>query len=260
VLVNRDQADTWPREACTFGPSGAGGLALVVGDSHGASLVEPVVELAAARDLATAGWFRAGCPASRAVPDHHPRCAGWQEAVLTQVRALQPHLVVIANRSTDYTTDPPEPATFGPIGLAGGQRAVGEDERVEVWGAGLRAFVQEVRALGAVVVVVGGPPTYRGEFPVPTVLRPGAPPPRLARADIDRRHRPVVAEERAVLADLDGVAYVDPVPLLCEADACTAQVAGRWTHQDAVDLNDHGGELLRPVLDRAWAAAEATGR
>lgn len=258
VLVNRDLPNEWPREACTFGPTdgSADGMVLVVGDSHGASLVEPMVELAEPRGLAVAGWFRAGCPASLATPEHYPRCSAWQRLVLDQVRELQPELVVIANRSTDYTTDVPRaPAPLGRTSVAGGPVASSEEQRLRTWAAGLEAFVAEVRALGPAVVVVGGPPTYRHEFPVPSVLRPGAPPPEVPRSEIDDRHDPVVAAEVAALAELGaggGVAHLDPVPLLCDPDACRAQIDGRWTHQDAVDLNDPGARLLLPALADAW--------
>jgi peptidoglycan/LPS O-acetylase OafA/YrhL len=263
VLINRDLANEWPRDACTFGAAAGdgGGLVLVVGDSHGASMVEPMVELAEPRGVAVAGWFRAGCPASFAVPEHYPRCAEWQRLVLDQVRELQPELVVIANRSTDYTTDVPRaPAPLGRTAVAGGPVADSEADRIRTWAEGLGVFVAEVRALGPPVLVVGGPPTYRNEFPVPSVLRPDATPPEVPRRDIDDRHGPVVAAEVAALAALaeaGGVTYLDPVPLLCEADACRAQIDGRWTHQDAVDLNDPGARLLLPDLDDAWQALEA---
>lgn len=258
LLYNRDLANVLPA-SCTVEPSGpASGRVLVVGDEHAASVSTTVLEALGPQGAIVTTWARAGCPMSAVTPARYDRCEEWQAEVLDLVEEVRPQLVVLANRSTAYTTDvAPPPAVVGAIELPTEPAPSDEEGAVELWGEGLRTIVARIRETGAAVVVVGGPPTYRDRFPTASVLHPDPQPPARPRAEVDAEHDPVVAAEREALDGLDGVAYVAPVPELCGEDLCRASVAGRWTHLNAFDLNDHGARLLEPALQAAVSEALA---
>ena len=254
VIVNREMANTWRSEACTTDPPGgpATGTVLVLGDYHADSLSTAVLDVAATRHLRVAEWGRAGCPFTAAPPHGYPACGEWQRKAMDLVDQLHPDLVVIGNRSTAYTTDVDRQvgSNAGRIERPDGRASRTEAQATDAWDAALNVTLRSLHERGVPVVVVGAPPGYRGTFPTPSILRPSLEPPVRSRAAVDATHDPVVAAERKAVAGIPGVAYIDPVPILCRR-TCTPVQSGRWLYYDAFHLNNRGSRLLVPALSAA---------
>jgi peptidoglycan/LPS O-acetylase OafA/YrhL len=261
VVPNREMVADWRADACTFPPPGraAVGTVLVLGDTHADSVSTAVADVVARRGFATALWARAGCPMLGASPGHYPACDDWQRWALALVDRLHPALVVVANRSTAYTTDP-DPA-FGSnasrVRLPDGSEASSDAEAVGAWGAGLRALLDRLDRRGVPVLVVGPAPGYRDSFPRDrlSVAFPDATVPSRARADVEAERAAVVAaERRAVAAGRaagDAVAYVDPLPALCPGATCRPYAAGHWLYAGPFELTNRGSRLLVPAVEDA---------
>lgn len=261
LLLNIDLPREWPGEVCTTEPPGRGavGTVLVLGDNHADAVSTAAIEVAGSRHLRVAQWTRSGCPFVDAVPEAYPECASWQRDALALVRDLDPEVVVVANRSTSYTSDlraGGATSTVRHLVAPDGTVARSTDDAVALWQRALRTTVERLRARGVAVVVVGGAPLYRTSFPSPSILRPSTEAPVVARAAVDALHDPVVAAERRALRGLELVAYVDPVPVLCRS-TCSPVFRGQWRYLDGYDLNQPGSHLLAPALGRAVDGALA---
>jgi hypothetical protein len=255
-ILNRDLPAIVEPAKCRFGPNGASGHVLVVGDELANGLVPAVVDAAAARGLSTVQSTRAGCPfVLSVVPAGHPRCGEWQDAVISEVRDDPPAALVIASQAPRYLagarpTDvadnlgAPVPATVG----------------LRDWSEHLGATVDQLHREGVPVIVVGPVPDYGSKFPRDTtsILRPSLPVPTLDRAQVEQQTDPLRQETRKALRDQSGIAFVDPIPRLCDADTCSAVEAGRWTYLGPADLTALGARRLRPDLDRALGAVLAS--
>jgi peptidoglycan/LPS O-acetylase OafA/YrhL len=261
VIWNRDMVADWRADACTFPPPGPGparGTVLVVGDTHADGVSTAVGDVVWPRGLAVAEWARAGCPMLGATPAHYPACEGWQGKVLALVDRLHPVLVVVANRSTAYTTDP-DPAVgsnASRIRRPDGSEASGAAEAEAAWGAGLRALLDQLHRRGAAVLVVGPAPGFRDGFPRDrlSVAFPHATVPSRRRAEVAAERAGVVAAERRAVAEARSsgaaVRYVDPFDLLCPGPVCRPFRNGHWLYSGPFELNNRGSRLLdAPVAD-----------
>ena len=256
VLVNRDMANAWPEDACVTDPPGGEspvGTILVLGDFHADSISTAVISAAADRGYRVAEWARASCPFTAAAPAGYPACARWQGDARELIERLDPDLVVIGNRSTGYTTDVDRQvgSNAGRILALDGSRTGSDAEAADAWGAALRQTLGELDEQEIPVLVVGAAPSYRDDFPTPSLLRPSLEPPSRPRNEVDADHDAVVSAELRAVASSRVAAYVDPVPLLCGPETCSPYEAGHWRYYDAFNLNNIGSEVLEPEIARA---------
>ncbi len=256
TIVNRDKPNDWSAEACTADPPGGvnEGTVLVLGDMSANSAVSGVIEAAHDRNLAVAQWSRAGCPLLRASPAGYPACEGWQDDALELVDQIRPKAVVIANRSSRYTT---QLSTDDPWGRDRIRTPAGEPTEdvaraLIAWGDGLGRVLDELGTSSVPVVVLGEVPGYPDSFPSErlSVLRPSATPPHRPSPEVENEHAAVRAIEQAAVDDADRVAYLDPLPPFC-GDECRTYGDGAWWYYGAKDLTVRGGELLAPPIGQA---------
>lgn len=249
TLFNHDIANTWPDETCRTTVPSSKGTILVVGDQQADSASSGVIAAANELGYDTALWNRAGCPMIDRAPVHSPRCVEFHQEVTSLVDRLEPTMIVIANRSTAYTTDA---APTLEIADRRGRRVEGPTARVDEWADGLRSFVTRMADRDIGVIVVGGVPEYGSAFPRDrlSVLRPSISVPMLSRVDVAKDRAEVVAAEREVVDRLPTSRFVDPVPVLC-SDVCRPEVSGVWWYYDDQHLTKTGSELLSGALRSA---------
>ena len=256
TIVNRDKPNDWSAEACTVQPPGgdADGTVLVLGDLSANSAVSGVIEAAHERNLAVAQWSRAGCPLLRASPAGYPACEAWQDDALDLVDRLRPAAVVIANRSSRYTTqvDSDDPWGRDRIRTPFGTRTGSVDQALSAWGGGLARALDELDASGVPVVVLGEVPGYSNSFPRErlSVLRPSTTPQTRPSSEVAHEQLAVRTAEQAAVDGADRATYIDPLPVFC-GDECRTFRDGVWWYYGADDLTVGGGELLAPAIGQA---------
>lgn len=264
TIVNRDKPNDWSADACTVQPPDgeSEGTVLVLGDLSANSAVPGVIEAAHARNLAVAQWSRAGCPLLAASPAGYPACGAWQQEALHLVDRLRPTAVVVANRSSRYTTrvDSDDPWGRDRIRTPDGGRTADSEAALAAWDEGLTLLLDRLDHSGVPMVVLGEVPGYPDTFPSErlSVLRPSAAPPTRRTAEVRDEQRSIEAVERAAVRRAHRAVYIDPLPAFCDDD-CRAYSDGSWLYHGANDLTVDGSEQLSPLIGRTLDAVALPG-
>lgn len=249
-LINRDAVNTPSEVDCRFGPTSASDSVMVVGDELANGITPGVVEAAGALDLATVQRSRSGCPfLVGVVPADYPRCSEWQAAVLEEVEAARPSLVVIANQAPRYLDRAGDggPSAFDGSGDAGGEISTA------AWSQGLRRTIDRLQRMGIPTIVVGSIPDFGTDFPRDrlSVVHPDVTAPSLDRSAVDAARREELDAVRSGVGGRADVALVDPVPVLCSGSRCDAAGPQGWRYLGPVDLTASGARQLSDDLQRA---------
>ncbi|WP_062293223.1 acyltransferase family protein [Demequina phytophila] len=234
-----DECRTDMREAmlkpCRFGDPAGAVKAVLVGDSHSASWF-PAVKLVAENQ----GWdltvyFKAGCAlnvASQAWTETEQRttCAAWNEAVLDQLVADPPRLVIT---SALYDNQ------WGP-GTAGEQTAI--DGFATAW--------QRLADAGVTVIPIADTPQTSAEAQECLLASPtdpyGCGTPRAAALD-----GPDIMSLAA--ARVPGVEAIDLNDYFCTADFCPSAIGSVSVYRDRGHLTQTYATTLAPYLDQRIA-------
>lgn len=242
---------TWPADRCTITSADSNGLVLLLGDSHASSASDGVADAADRLGMDFAVWAKSGCPflLNRAT-HNHPTCPGWQDAAIKVIDLHNPDVVVIANRSSGYTSAPGKLA-WGTIATANGQRPETQIEKLTSWEEGLDGLLSYLHMSSAepkVVLVANVPeyPPYKSEFPV-SLLQRSPPLPTIDRVDVNQR-RAFLEIEADVVASFPRVELLDPADILCEPAICRAGEGNTWWYMDTHHLNPDGSLLLADSL------------
>jgi hypothetical protein len=117
-------------EPCYFGADYSGARILAVGDSHMNQWVEVIEEVSSEKALSIALVSKSACAIPivnynyNALRREYSECTEWRENLIEYINQYQPTTLVIQNSSVGY--------------------APGSGLRLEEWGEGLRAFMQEI--------------------------------------------------------------------------------------------------------------------
>ncbi|GGO66377.1 acyltransferase [Microbacterium nanhaiense] len=200
---------------CSYGDIG-GPRVVLFGDSHAAQWQPALAEIAAREGFELVAQTKSSCRSTlEAQPGDAERdraCTRWREAVLDQLAAEPPELVILAN-------------------FAGAHTAPGSDPG-EQWRSGLARTVQAIPDSSRVVVLADSPDL--GESPIPCLVR-----------HVDDADACAVSAERAMesvgrAAVESAVAttragYVDITGYLC-ADRCPPVIGNTLVYRDANHL------------------------
>jgi peptidoglycan/LPS O-acetylase OafA/YrhL len=205
---------------------------VLFGDSHAAQWVTPLEALADARGAELVTMTKSSCPSVdlsvRAVELGRPyrECDAWRRDALRKIEDLRPGVVVLANAANSYLDD----------GDAG------------AWGAALSRTVEQLRAVGSDVVVLGDTPFW-DETPnrclsasVDDVDACAAPVSSLTEADRTTAQR--------AAAESTGAHFVDPIPWICD-DRCEPVLWNVLVYRDTNHLTEEMARTLTPRLDEA---------
>ena len=218
---------------CTFGDRQAPTTVMLFGDSHAAQWFPAVDQLAITHDWRVVSLTKAVCPPVL-LPIWNPvfnrpfsECEQWRTSALSWIARQRPAVVV--------------------LGVA---RHYGPEYRFRVyspdWVAGLAAMVQEIRAMGPQVVVMGPVPHPKGDVPVclsehltdavacTQPLTAGVSPAGIA------------AEQQAVVAA--GGSYINVIPWVCSTDACAVIIGNILVYRDDNHVTATYATWLTPVL------------
>lgn len=234
---------------CAQGDPDATTTVALIGDSRAAMFNPAFQQIAEQRNWQLLMLAKAGCPITdlpmsehfNGVAEEFHRCAQWRTHIMNRLRVERPQLIVVSSaRAYDAT---------GAHTLRPGLKIYDQ-----AWLNSLTRLVEELRATGAKVLVLG--PTADPPAPVPLCLSGHLDDATACAAARGVEHAPGVAAEAAATA-AGGGQYADVDPLFCSANRCPAIVGNTLVYFDAGHLTREYSELLAPALgalaDRALA-------
>lgn len=221
------------QDECASGDLAANRTMVLVGDSH-AAMWQPGMETVATEQ----GWrletmAKVLCPLLE-LPTHSPylgreytECAQWRGEVMARLRARPPELIVL-DMVRRYTPDYGF-TVYGPE-----------------WLAALRSTVADLRATGAVVLVLGPVPDPHGN--VPTCLSD-----HLDSVPACSPERAVAVDEAGVAAEAEATAggggeYAELTDLFCTDATCPVVVGNLLVFRDDNHVSIDYARFLAPVL------------
>ncbi|WP_077098893.1 acyltransferase family protein [Mycobacterium terramassiliense] len=231
---------------CATGDTASSTTVALIGDSN-AAMWEPAFERAAAQrhlrlDTLTKGY----CPwldLPFTIPlfgREYTECERWRDQILARLRIERPRLIVL-DMMRRYG------ARYG--------WASGFTSYDPAWIASLTRDVQQLRDIGAQVLVLGAIPDPQSVVPICLSLHlddaSACSPPRSKAVN-----QPGVAAESAATKAGDGQ-YADLTELFCTADRCPVIVGNTLVYRDQMHITFEYSRLLAPVIgalvDRALA-------
>ena len=232
---------------CATGDTASTTTVAVVGDSH-AAIWNPAFQQAAAdRHWRLETLAKAACPlmdlrvtnSFRPLVELLEHCEQWRAEIMARLRAEHPRLVVVS-AFRGYGAD---------------ESMTGFNAYDPAWIDGLTRLVQQLRSIGAKVLVLG--PVPDPHFDVPTCLSAHLDD---VTACLPRRstavNEPGIAAESAA-TKAGGGQYADVTELFCTADRCPVIVGNTLIYVDSSHLTFEYSRLLAPVMgalaDRALA-------
>jgi peptidoglycan/LPS O-acetylase OafA/YrhL len=232
---------------CATGDTGSTTTVALVGDSH-AAIWNPAFEQAATeRHWRLETLAKAACPpmdlpvhnAFRRVVELFEHCEQWRGEIMARLRSEHPRLVVVSIWR-GYGTD---------------ESLTGFNGYDPAWLESLTRLVEQLRGIGAKVLVLGPVPDPRTTVPICLSAHLGD-----ATACSPRRstavNQPGIAAESAATTS-GGGQYADLTDLFCTTDRCPIIVGNTLVYVDSSHLTFEYARLLAPVVgtlaDRALA-------
>ena len=217
---------------CAFGDPHASTTVVLFGDSHAAQWFPAIDQLATTNDWRVISLTKAVCPPVL-VPIWSPvldrpftECEQWRTSALSWIAKEKPAVVVL-----------------------GAARHYGPEYRFHVyspaWVSGLAATVQQIRAMGSQVVVMGPIPHPSGN--VPECLSrhlTSAVDCTVSAAGVSQSG--IVEEQAGVLAA--GGSYVNVIPWVCSADRCAVIIGNILVYRDDNHVTTTYASWLTPVI------------
>ena len=233
---------------CTWNAEAKSGTIALVGDSQALSLSDAALAAGITLDKRVFINSASQCPFARAgsvaFEYQNETCAQWQATMLDRLIELRPDAVLIANR-------PYFDGRTGGVNLvdaSGGVIATGPASRA-AWQQAVEDVVEPLERVGIPVVLVGPVPEPAYAVPGNGLLHLGRA--RATRAEAEEQASAVQAIDRAIAQAYPNVSLVDPIPVLCDANACADAADGEYLYADPRHLSPAGAERVAPLLIEA---------
>jgi peptidoglycan/LPS O-acetylase OafA/YrhL len=198
---------------CVSGDPSSPDTVVLFGDSHAAQWYPAIERLAKANHWRLVSLIKASCPyqdVSISLADlPFPECDAWRTTSLERIAAERPALVIMAGDHVVTPVDAPSDPVATRALLA----------------SGAATTIEQVRATGADVVVIGDTPSM-GFDPIECLGRNVDRPARCAVESGAMFDDGWLTAERAA-AEAAGATFIDPRPLLCPTGTCPLS-AGRY--------------------------------
>lgn len=247
--------------SCVYGGSDL--AAIVVGDSHAASVVRAVEAALPSPRLSVMEWTYSSCPTllgAKRHPDSHSadsQCGQFNEWVRTKLEAAPQHIpVIIVNRTSSYALGPNEARRADerrPEVYFSRPYDVPSPEFLEEYAAHLIDSACEFAKSRDVYLV----------RPIPEM-----------RIDVPRAmsRAAIFGQELRISVSLDeyqarhdlawaaqdeasrkcGVKILNPLPYLCQGERCWGDLEGRPLYTDDDHLSEFGNRLLVPMFKQVF--------
>lgn len=242
---------------------------LVWGDSHAHAAFQGFAELLAREGVGSRLLTLSGCPPLVGVVtprfgDEAPECAAFNSAVMAEIRKARPKLVVLVSRWALWTTHARQNVALTLPDLPAASVPSAEGSRA-AFPVALRRTVDEIRATGANVLVMGQVPEYLNP-PAACVVRGeyfGGDTSACTSQSLDEMRRVVGPTDQVVqqvARDVPGTAAVLLTQLFCDAQACHAGHDDVFFYSDGNHLSAAGAQRLRDDARLASVMLALLGR
>jgi hypothetical protein len=234
-------------DTCFVKGADATNIVLLIGDSQAGSLSDGVKAATESLGVSLAVWYNDGCPVFPRPTLERDDCEAYLKALPELINRLDPSIIIVANKSTLYTTGG---AQRGGLTLAkpDGQLPKTYSESIDVWIKGLEMQFDSAPFNGRKILLVQQVPPSK---PVsPTLIN------RNRRnytfninSDVDRNQ--LIKSELDSLSRFMNITFLDPAQTICPKGSCTIAENGQTLYSDEFHLSTIGALRLQDQLAKA---------
>jgi len=241
---NREVSSSGGVDYCEGGDLDSDVTVVLIGDSHAAHWKDALAEVADDLGIRLADHWRSNCPAigvrvSHPTADLDTRCTRYHEQLRTLIEDLEPSAVIVSQSdgylSSVRADDGSQPDQAGVAAL---------------WGNAYDAFLSSLLERGITPAVILDNPGMP-EDPVECLARE-----RKGDAcavpltQMKNLGNALERAEREVLSGHERIAVFDPVPLICDSQACHVEIDGEIVYADTGHLTIQFTASQRHHLER----------
>lgn len=241
---------------CIVPPAGGGEgyKVLVWGDSHASASFSGFSHLLSQEGIGSRLLALHGCPPLIGVSTPHPspdetECAVFNSAVLKEIQAHPPKLVLLVSRWALWTTHAGPALALTMPDLPAARKPTGEGSRA-AFPVALRRTVEAIRKAGAQVLVVGQVPEFRVD-PAECLIRAeyfGGDSARCVSESLEQAEKFTgsdTKEIKKVVQEVPGTGVLFLSGLFCDAAGCAAATPDELLYRDTNHLTLAGARRIQ---------------
>lgn len=247
---------------CAYGGKQLG--AIVLGDSHAASIVRSVEKALPEKNLHVLDWTRASCPTmfdlvSEEIEGAEHSCHEFLKYALEKSAELPDAPLIILNRSGSYFHGPNEEGREGEVAIpklyVGGpyhERSPEFFRRMKESMIKTACLFQKTRQ----VYLVRPIPEMKWNVPdiMSRYMMFGIEKHIVTSVEEYNKRQRLAMEAQDEAAEICGVKILDPVPYLCDQQLCYGDKGGKVLYYDDDHLSESGAALLLPLFKGIFSA------
>jgi hypothetical protein len=234
----------FPTDTCFIKNGDATETVLLIGDSQAGSISDGVKAASESLGINFAVWYNDGCPVFPRPTLERDDCEPFLNALPDLIQRLSPSVIIVANKSTLYTTGG---AQRGGLTIAkqDGQLPKTYSESIQMWIQGLETQFRSDLFIGTKVILAQQVPTSK---PVsPTLINRNQTDYSFSiNSDQDRNQ--LIKNEKSALSEFKNVTILDPADSICPKGSCIVVENGQNLYSDEFHLSPAGSLRLQQQL------------
>ena len=231
----------FPLNKCFLKSPNATETVLLIGDSQAGSISDGVKAASELLGVNFAVWYNDGCPVFSRPTLERGDCKPYLNALPGLIKSLNPSAIIVANKSTLYTTGGAQrggltiPDKFGRIPST-------YSEAIAAWTQGLEEQFNSYPFQNSKILLIQQVPPSK---PVsPTLINRNQENYNFSiSADPDRNE--LVNSEYSTLSSFEYITFLDPADTICPKGSCAVTKNGKTLYSDEFHLSQYGALLLK---------------
>jgi hypothetical protein len=220
---------------------------LLIGDSQAGSISDGVKAASDSLGVNFAVWYNDGCPVFPRPTLEREDCEPFLKALPDLIARLNPSVIIVANKSTLYTTGG---AQRGGLTIAkpDGQLPKTYSESIGMWIKGLQMEFSSAPFKGKQILLVQQVPPSK---PVSPTLVNRNRNNYTFNINSDQDRNQLIKDEFSSLSGFTNMTFLDPADTICPNSSCTIAVNGQSLYSDEFHLSPIGALRLENQLKKA---------
>ena len=234
----------FPTDTCFIKNGDATETVLLIGDSQAGSISDGVKAASESLGINFAVWYNDGCPVFPRPTLERDDCESFLNALPDLIQRLSPSVIIVANKSTLYTTGGAQRGGLT-ISNQDGQIPKTYSEAIQMWIQGLETQFRSDLFIGTKVILAQQVPTSK---PVsPTLINRNQTDYSFSiNSDQDRNQ--LIKNEKSALSEFKNVTIFDPADSICPKGSCIVVENGQNLYSDEFHLSPAGSLRLQQQL------------
>ena len=237
----------FPTDTCFIKNGDTTKTVLLIGDSQAGSISDGVKAASESLGINFAVWYNDGCPVFPRPTLERDDCEPFLNALPDLIQRLSPSVIIVANKSTLYTTAGAQRGGLT-IPKQDGQLPKTYSESIQMWIQGLETQFRSDLFLGTKVILAQQVPTSK---PIsPTLINRNQTDYSFGiNSDQDRNQ--LIKNEKSALSEFKNVTILDPADSICPKGSCIVVENGQSLYSDEFHLSPAGSLRLQNQLASA---------